>query len=757
MAKAESGMTINDGTRRGRVTKKGLTLGLAVALTAIGMTTLRAASPKAAVAAADAAPAPVVKTPGAIPPVNLDQLSPVPARQWGVVGEGTSYTAAKPEVWDFAEIGNTMYVGGTFTGVQRDGDDPASKVIDQSYLAAFDRDSGEWISTFRPTFDRTVYTLEVAPNGKLLVGGEFTTVNGVPRTGIVMLDPVTGEIDPNFKASAQGNKARVKEIVRDGSQIYVVGQFSHLHGFPQDPFLWNAARLDALTGQIDLTWIPKFMGGLWDITIDHDHGFVEAVGYFTSESGRGGTARFATLMTSAPKLPPGGFAGFTPNDPNQTDTTSVTYANGRVYVGGAQHMVQVLNATNDQRIGWNTTGVTCTEFNPVNCGKFYGGGDMQTMEVTTNGIVLAGCHCFGPQVAGATKPLHYSTFTNTFTDHRFVLDYNTSDSKPASSFIPYLKYRRWGTYAIDTDSRGCLYIGGDYNRDAWGRWLGGFARFCPYVTPPTGLTATSASGAVQLKWNAPASQFPIKRYVVFRNGAYIGPTTGTTFNIGSLPKGSTQTFNVAAQDITGRQSGAPEVKVVVNGSDTQAPMAPTPATATVAGTTVTLNWTASTDLPNPGGVGVKEYQITRDGAACTTLPAGTLTVTDTGVTAGKHTYAIRAVDINKNVSAPATVEVAGAVPDTVAPTVPLTPAATVKGNTVTLTWGASTDLPDPGGVGLSGYLIHKDGSYLKLVKAGTLTTTDLGVTPGTHRYQVRAVDKKNNISSPATTVTITVP
>jgi hypothetical protein len=99
----------------------------------------------------------------------------------------------------------------------------------------------------------------------------------------------------------------------------------------------------------------------------------------------------------------------------------------------------------------------------------------------------------------------------------------------------------------------------------------------------------------------------------------------------------------------------------------------------------------------------------------------------------------------------------GGVVDTLAPTVPTAVAGTVNANTVTLTWGASTDLPDQGAAGLSGYLIHKDWVYLKFVPAGTLTATDLGVTSGTHRYEVRAVDKKNNISSPAAPVRLTVP
>ena len=117
------------------------------------------------------------------PGVNLTALDPNPMQQWGVVGSGLTVTNPKPYVWDFAEIGDRIYVAGTFTGVQRYGFDPNSAVIPQAYLAAFDRNTGVYIPGFAPVIDRTVYTLEVTPSGKLLVGGEFETVNGTARKG----------------------------------------------------------------------------------------------------------------------------------------------------------------------------------------------------------------------------------------------------------------------------------------------------------------------------------------------------------------------------------------------------------------------------------------------------------------------------------------------------------------------------------------------------------------------------------------------
>ncbi|MFN8052497.1 MAG: delta-60 repeat domain-containing protein [Acidimicrobiales bacterium] len=727
----------------------------AVALLATGLAAVfPSTGGPAAVAGADVAP--VITNPGAIPAVDLDSLDPTPIKQWGVVGTGSTSSAAKPQVWDIVEIGDTIYVGGNFTGVQRDGDDPTSTVQSQAYLAAFDRDTGAWISTFRPTFNRTIYALEASSTGKLLVGGEFTTVNGVARAGLVELDPTTGAIDPTFKAYAEGSPTMVREIVRAGSQLYVAGQFYYLHGNGADPWLWNAARIDGVTGAVDLNWIPKFAGGIWDLAIDNDHQQVSAAGYFTSTNAQPNTALLATVtMATGAYIP--NLAKFTPNQANQTDTTSVIYANNRLYVGGAQHIVQVLDVATHNRVGYNTIGSTCTNLNPADC-TLYGGGDMQTMEVTANGIILAGCHCFGPQYVATNKPLHYSSFTGTFTNRRFTLAYNSSDSKPSGSFIPGLDGKQWGTYAIDADSRGCYYVGGDYARSAAGAWIGGFARFCKPVVAPASLSATSGNGGALLTWPAAATQLPVAAYKVYRNGVFAGDATGLSFGVAGLPVGSTQNFTVYAKDASGRLSPGVSASVVVSGADTAAPTVPTNAAGSAAGSTVTLTWGASTDLPNPGGVGLSGYLVHRDWNYLKFVPAGTLTTTDVGVADGPHRYEIRAVDLANNISAPApAVNLTVGTPDATAPTVPSSPGGSVAGSTVTLTWGASTDLPSPGGVGLSGYLVHRDWNFLKFVPAGTLTTTDVGVASGSHRYEIRAVDINNNISAPAAPLNLVVP
>ena len=74
--------------------------------------------------------------------------------------------------------------------------------------------------------------------------------------------------------------------------------------------------------------------------------------------------------------------------------------------------------------------------------------------------------------------------------------------------------------------------------------------------------------------------------------------------------------------------------------DTQSPTIPTGLTATsITASSVSLSWSASTDLPNPGGTGVGGYYVYRNGN--TTTPIATVSgtsFTDTGLTADHDVY-----------------------------------------------------------------------------------------------------------------------
>ncbi|MEZ5340537.1 MAG: hypothetical protein R2706_03555 [Acidimicrobiales bacterium] len=100
-------------------------------------------------------------------------------------------------VYEIENINGIVYVGGALQQVvHRDSPD---QPIDQPFIAAFDAASGDPVATFRPVLDHPVYAITEHPTtGAIIVGGEFTMVNGQPQTGLVALDPLTGATDTSY-------------------------------------------------------------------------------------------------------------------------------------------------------------------------------------------------------------------------------------------------------------------------------------------------------------------------------------------------------------------------------------------------------------------------------------------------------------------------------------------------------------------------------------------------------------------------------
>ena len=132
---------------------------------------------------------------------------------------------------------------------------PTGTPIVQPFLAAFDRASGDWISSFRPTLDGRVWDMAFTPDGKVIIGGDFTNVNGVPNTaGLAKIDPVTGQVDTSFTANlrrvdSSGYRAVVRTMdIQDGF-LYFGGRFNKLTGGTWGEItVSNAAKVQLATG-----------------------------------------------------------------------------------------------------------------------------------------------------------------------------------------------------------------------------------------------------------------------------------------------------------------------------------------------------------------------------------------------------------------------------------------------------------------------------------------------------------------------------
>ncbi|HEX4725299.1 MAG TPA: CARDB domain-containing protein [Pseudonocardiaceae bacterium] len=180
--------------------------------------------------------------------------------------------------------------------------------------------------------------------------------------------------------------------------------------------------------------------------------------------------------------------------------------------------------------------------------------------------------------------------------------------------------------------------------------------------------------------------------------------------------------------------------------DTTPPTAPTNLAFTQPSSTqIALTWKAATD-----NVGVTGYDIFLNNALLTSVPATTLTFTDTEAASVTATYFVRAHDAAGNQSANSnSVTRTGQGGDTTPPTAPTNLVVTTPtSGHITLTWGAATD-----NVGVASYSVFRNGSFDATVSGTTLTFSEAQPDTATVMYFVEALDAAGNQSAPSNTVT----
>ncbi len=163
------------------------------------------------------------------------------------------------DINDIEVVGSRVYVAGTFPSIanQRTDNDTS---YDQRYLAAYDLNTGLVDASFNPTFDGnsgfSIDAVEASPDGtRVYVAGGFNTVNGVPRKGLVRLDPSNGDTVEGFTADTD---ARATEIAVSDSTVYVGGRFGKVNTANRK----SLAAVDALTGTVDADFVNNLSGGI---------------------------------------------------------------------------------------------------------------------------------------------------------------------------------------------------------------------------------------------------------------------------------------------------------------------------------------------------------------------------------------------------------------------------------------------------------------------------------------------------------------
>ena len=274
------------------------------------------------------------------------------------------------------------------------------------------------------------------------------------------------------------------------------------------------------------------------------------------------------------------------------------------------------------------------------------------------------------------------------------------------------------------------------------------------ISPPSALTLVYRTDkGMSLSWTAPTVLTLVSGYNVYLNGALATTVSTTTASIAGLTPATIYSVTVRSKDSSSGESLPTDPLVMSTRNDVTPPSKPSAVTATSVGTTVTLNWNASTD-----NVGVARYSIEHDttlsGSDRTTLSESVIDLTfqHAGQIPGSlHNYYLFAYDAAGNRSDIAVIKVLKT-PDSIPPSIPLNLQGTATGaGQVTLTWSASTD-----NISIPSYRVYRDSNNYTSIGVTGLTYVYQGLTPSsTYKFEVDAVDSSGNYSAKSAFINVT--
>lgn len=140
--------------------------------------------------------------------------------------------------------------------------DPVNPSFSFNITGVFDNPDAPGVVDFDLNTDGGIYAIAHQADGKTIVGGVFTEINGSPRDNIARIN-ADGTVDGSFSCSTDGLVLAL--AIQSDGQIIIGGQFSIVNGDPR-PF---AARVTS-SGSLDGSFETFIGSGVYAIAIQSD-------------------------------------------------------------------------------------------------------------------------------------------------------------------------------------------------------------------------------------------------------------------------------------------------------------------------------------------------------------------------------------------------------------------------------------------------------------------------------------------------------
>jgi len=259
----------------------------------------------------------------------------------GTLDNGFTPNVGTAEVFDIVDAGDgTVYIGGLFTSV--------NGTAVPGRVARINATTGALVSAFAaPRLNKGITDMQLI-NGRLYIGGSFTTIGGQPNELLAALNPTTGgntgHLNLNFADTWNGGSLGIKhfDISDNGAMLVAVGNFRNVNAQSRPQIVmvdtsgatatlssWATDRYTTDCASVFDTYMRDV-----DIAPSGDYFIVAATGAFSGGVGSGTLCDTVTRWELGPQG-----AGQQPTwaDYSGGDTlTQVKVTGPAIYVGGHQ-------------------------------------------------------------------------------------------------------------------------------------------------------------------------------------------------------------------------------------------------------------------------------------------------------------------------------------------------------------------------------------------------------------------------------------
>ena len=238
-----------------------------------------------------------------------------------------------------------------------------------------------------------VKALDLQADGKVMIGGTFTTFNGTASNRLARLN-ADGSLDGGFTIGTGSNAPIWDLLVQPDGKVVLTGEFSNYNGTSRN----RIARVNA-DGTLDVSFYP--VSGLFDVT--------GAIGRRLAMHG-GGKILVGGTFTMANGFTHNRIARFNPNGGVDSGFSSGAGASGSIWAVATRPNGKILVGGGFVNFAFNIVG-RIAQLNGDDCpelGANFGAACNDGNPLTDNDVVNPQCVCMG-DCGGNQVMLHFTT------------------------------------------------------------------------------------------------------------------------------------------------------------------------------------------------------------------------------------------------------------------------------------------------------------------------------------------------------------